>query len=153
MGSGQPFDEQAKRRLLFALKDGDSLNHAAIECGFSVQTVRKHIKADPEFAQEVADAVGYADGKMQRHLYKTIMAEDSISGMFRWLESRQPHEFGQKKLVVNQHVGPGGGPIQVAVASTDSLRELLSDDNYRDKMLAMVHDLPMIDTTARELEA
>lgn len=150
MASGIPFDAQAKHRIVLALQNGDSLTHAALECGFSTQTIRKHLKDDAEFAQAVADAAGYADGKMQSHLYKTILAEDSISGMFRWLESRQPQDFGQKKLVVNQHVGPGGGPVQIAVASTDSLRELLSDDDYRDKMLSVVKELPMIEATATE---
>ncbi len=106
--------------------------------------------AGPTFAQESPDAVNYGDGEIQVTLREVLIREENVPGMFRWLESRQAQDFGQKKLVVNQHVGPGGGPIQVAVATTDQLRELLGDPDYREKMLAVVNELPMIETTATE---
>lgn len=153
MGSGQPFDEVAKRRFLNYIESGDSIASAAKQLGFTPATARKHIKADREFAQAIADAVQAGDGEIQRKLRRAILEDDgNISGMFRWLERRQPHEWGDNKTIQHQHVGPGGGPIQVAVASTDSLRELLGDENYREKMLGVVRDIPMIEATATENE-
>jgi hypothetical protein len=150
MATGVPFDEVAKRRIIAQMAEGSSLAYASESSGFSVSTVRRHMRENPEFAQAVTDAVQRADGKVQKKLYDTILEEKSIPGMFRWLEARQAAEFGQKKLVVNQHVGPGGGPVQVAIATTDQLRELISDPETRAQMLDTVRQLPMIEATARE---
>ena len=144
------FDTEARLRVIQKMRTGGNLTIAAEAAGFSVATVKRHMKEDPAFAQEITDAINYGDGEMQVTLREVLIREENVPGMFRWLESRQAQDFGQKKLVVNQHVGPGGGPIQVAVATTDQLRELLGDPDYRDKMLAVVNDLPMIEATATE---
>jgi len=120
------FDTEARLRVIQKMRTGGNLTLAAEEAGLPVATVR------------------------QATLREVLIRDENVPGMFRWLESRQAQEFGQKKLVVNQHVGPGGGPIQVAVATTDQLRELLGDPEYRDKMLSVVNDLPMIEATATE---
>ena len=150
MHVGVAFDEQAKRRVVLALGSGVPLAVAAERSGFSVSTVRRHMRLDPEFAQNVADAVDVVDGNMEKNLHDWIVDQESIGGALKWLERRQARTWGEQKLVVNQHVGPGGGPIQVAIASTDTLRELLSDDNYRDRMLELVRDVPMIEATGSE---
>ena len=147
---GIPFDDVQKQRVLGMIRNGATLAYAASQCGFSPATVRKHIREDREFAQAVTDAVQVGDGEIQMKLRKEILEQKSIGGMFKWMERREPGDWGEKKLVVNQHVGPGGGPIQHAIATTDQLRELLSDPEYRDKTLAMVRDLPMIEATATE---
>lgn len=144
------FDTEARLRVIQKMRTGGNLTLAAEAAGFSVATVKRHMKEDPAFAQEITDAINYGDGEMQATLREVLIRDENVPGMFRWLESRQAQEFGQKKLVVNQHVGPGGGPIQVAVATTDQLRELLGDPEYRDKMLSVVNDLPMIEATATE---
>lgn len=154
MGSGIPFDAQAKRRIIASLKRGRSLAYAAAECGFTTQTVKRHIANDREFEHEVYDAIQYADGKVQATFYDKMLDPEApnLKAMQWWLETRQPAEFGQKKLIVNQHVGPGGGPIQVAVASTESLRELLTGEDTREKMLALTKSLPVIEASASEHE-
>ncbi len=150
MAKGLPFDETQKQRLLNELAQGSSLVYAAASIGVAISTVKRHAKDDPAFAVAINEAAQTADGKMQRRLYDEILDQKSINGMFRWLESRQSYEWGQRKLIVNEHVGPGGGPIQVAVASTDSLRELLTDPDYHQKMMSVVKELPMIEATATE---
>lgn len=150
MGMGAAFDDQAKRRVLLSLEAGHPLAVAAEKAGYTVSTVRKHIRLDPDFAQAVTDAVDTVDGRMEKNLHDWIVEQESIGGALKWLERRQARSWGEQKLVVNQHVGPGGGPIQIAVASTETMRELLSDENYRDKMLELVRDIPMIEATASE---
>lgn len=150
MASGIPFDKVQKRRIANMIEQGSTIAHAAKAIGFTPTTVNRHLREDPEFAQMIADAIQSGDGEIQAKLRSTILEEESISGMFRWLERRQPAEWGERKLVVNQHVGPGGGPVQVAMATTDQLRELLSDPEHRDKMLDTIRQLPMIEATASE---
>ena len=113
------FDAEARLRVIQKVRLGGNLTVAAEAAGFSVATVKRHMKDDPAFAQEITDAINYGDGEMQLTLREVLIRDENVPGMFRWLESRQ-------------------------------LRELLGDPEYRDKMLSVVNDLPMIEATATE---
>jgi hypothetical protein len=150
MATGVPFDDVAKKRVLVALKSGSSLAVASAKAGFSPSTVRKHLQADPEFANAVADHRAQVNGEVEDMVLRRIMEDENISAGFEWLKRRDPYEFGDRKIITNQHVGPGGGPVQIAVATTDQLRELLGDPDSRAQMLDVVRQLPMIEATATE---
>ena len=94
------FDSEARLRVIQKMRTGGNLTLAAEEAGFSVATVKRHMKDDPVFAQEVTDAINYGDGEIQVTLREVLIREENVPGMFRWLESRQAQDFGQKKLVV-----------------------------------------------------
>lgn len=135
-----PFDDQAKRRYIRVLEQGRPRKLAAADLGFSWNTVAKHLREDPEFREQFNDAL---DRRIERIEEVGLeLAEDGHFGAIKFMLERLSREkYGDPTK------GQGGGPTsvtQVAIVTTDALRELLSGDD-RDQALGFVNDLPVLE--------
>lgn len=136
-----PFDADAKAAYVRRIAQGRPPLSAAEDIGFTWPTIRRHLQDDPEFAE----ACQIAEMRATEPVEETLMdlaLEGNIVAIKEVLHNRRPDRWQDRKVVQNQHVGPGGGPIQVV--TMEVLREALTEGDTREAMLELLHTVPAI---------
>jgi hypothetical protein len=146
-----PFDVNAKRRYTELIRRGRPPALAAEDLGFSFGTIRKHMREDRDFADGV-EAAALVLAEEVEQVYFDIAVEGNDPNTTRdWLRNRLPQRWRDTgKVIQHQLTGAGGGPIQIAAASTDALRAVLADPESRQEALAFAREMPAIEAEAHE---
>lgn len=118
----KPRLDNAKTRstLLMAIAIGKTRAEACGEAGITVETLRRHEKRDPEFADQILDAEEAAFDQVERRMREMAVAGDSsMIKEYRSLKRRrEAREARTAKLEVettHTHV----------LEATDTIRELI----------------------------
>lgn len=146
-----PFDAQAKARYVALLDRGRMPRLAAEDIGFAWSTVQKHLKEDREFATACHDASMRLDEHVEEVLLDLAL-DGNLGAITKWFQGRQPGKYVETQRPGQG--GSGGGSIQIAVVSTDTLRQMLTGEQRGD-MLELVKEIPAIapiETTGTEAE-
>lgn len=148
MASGEPFDDTAKDRYLTLIERGRMPRCAAQDIGFAWSTIKKHLQSDQTFATRYEDAVGRRIERIEEVVFD--QAEDGHFGSQRLiLERLKADQWADKSKGLAGGSQGGTSVTQVAIVTTDALRELLSGENAAEA-LATVSALPVIETTGRD---
>ena len=86
------FTHQRRQIFIDALKAGAWRTAAAHAAGVHFSTVRRHMLADPEFADAVEDAEVDANTAVESALY-TRAVEGHVTACLAWLYSRMPDRW------------------------------------------------------------
>lgn len=137
-----PFDEKAKAAYLRRIEEGRMPRSAAADIGFSWSTIQRHLRDDQEFATAYDDAVARRIERIEEVVLE--QAEDGHFGSQKFvLERLRSDQWGDKSKMVGS--GSSGQSItNVAIVTTDALRELLSGEQAAEA-LQTVTALPVID--------
>ena len=113
-------DPKTRSTLLMAIAIGKTRAEACGEAGITVETLRRHEKRDPEFADQILDAEEAAFDQVERRMREMAVAGDSaMIKEYRSLKRRrEAREARTAKLEVettHTHV----------LEATDSIRELI----------------------------
>ena len=108
------FDATKKEGYLDALRQGARRGAAAEAVGVTRQTVHNHLKAHPEFAEEVSRAEMEANDLVVDALFQAAISGNVVAIQV-WLYNRVPEEWADKRnLRLNAElVGKDGGPIVI----------------------------------------
>jgi len=113
-------DPKTRSTLLMAIAIGKTRAEACGEAGITVETLRRHEKRDPEFAEQMLDAEEAAFDQVERRMREMAVAGDSsMIKEYRSLKRRrEAREARTAKLEVettHTHV----------LEATDTIRELI----------------------------
>tara|TARA_Y100001963_G_scaffold38745_2_gene54144 strand:- start:2523 stop:2987 length:465 start_codon:yes stop_codon:yes gene_type:complete len=113
-------DPKTRSTLLMAIAIGKTRAEACGEAGITVETLRRHEKRDPEFADQILDAEEAAFDQVERRMREMAVAGDSsMIKEYRSLKRRrEAREARTAKLEVettHTHV----------LEATDTIRELI----------------------------
>lgn len=148
----RPFDALVKKRYVALLDRGRLPRLAAEDVGFAWSTVQKHLKEDREFATACHDA----SMRLDEHVESVVLdlaLDGNLAAAKMWFQGRQPGKYVEAQRPGQGGVG-GGQAIQIAVVSTDALRQMLTGEQRGD-MLELVKEIPAIapiETTGTEAE-
>lgn len=148
MGYGVPFDAQAKARFVAVLKKRHGRQSAAAEVGVTWATVKKHLKEDMAFLNAVEEAEGLRIEAIETTLYDMAL-DENLGAIKEVLHNEAGHKWRDQQVLRHEHSGVGGGPIQIAQATTHALVAILTDGSVRANALELASGMP----TAMELEA
>jgi hypothetical protein len=143
----KPLLEDAKTRssLLMAIAVGKTRAEACAEAGVSMQTLRRHEKRDPEFAEQIFDAEEASFDQVERRMREMAIAGDSsMIKEYRSLKrKREAREARVSKLEVEAtHVH--------VLEATDSIRELIGTLKQRKERALVLDEVNIIDVKAIE---
>lgn len=142
------FSQQHKRRYIALIDRGRMPRLAAEDIGFSWSTIQRHLRDDPDFRQACEEASLRLDEHVEEVLLDKALDGD-MGAIKMWFQGRQPGKYQESRQV--QVTGPGGGPIQLATASTEGLRTMLTSPESRTAMLELVREIPaVIETTGHD---
>lgn len=144
---GNAFGPREKARFVELVQRGRRPRTAAEDVGFTWQTVRNHLRSDPAFAEAFQEAGDLASERVEEVVYD-LATEGSLAAAKFWLTNRTRDWVDSTKQV--QVTGAGGGPIELAVGSTEMWRNLLQDPEARTEALAFAREVPAIEATGRE---
>jgi hypothetical protein len=126
-------DPKTRSTLLMAIAVGKTRAEACGEAGITVETLRRHEKHDPDFAEQILDAEEAAFDQVERRMREMAVAGDSsMIKEYRSLKRRrEAREARTAKLEVettHTHV----------LEATDTIRELIGTlKDRRDKTLIL----------------
>lgn len=143
----RPFDADAKAAYIARLATGRQPLMAAEDIGFTWQTIRSHVREDPDFAEACQIAELRATEPIAEVMYDKAL-EGEQWAVKEVLHNRNPERWMDRKVVQQQLTGPGGGPIQVV--TMELLREIVTDGDTRADALAFLHAVPAIEAVAHE---
>lgn len=141
--NGKTFDATAKKRYCLLIARGRRPASAAHDIGFSLATIKSHLKRDESFAELYTSSAMLANERVEEVLYDKATDGD-LGAIKEWLHNRAPDEWKDQKVIQNQISGPGGGPVQIVRSSVLALREVLMGDDTRVAGLVMVDDIPAL---------
>lgn len=144
------FGATEKQRFVNLISTGRPPALAAEDVGVTWQTVRKHLREDPEFGAQVEQATLIVDSRVQEVAYDAAVSGDDMASTWKWLERRQRHEWADTKNVQHTVSGPGGGPVMVGALVGEALRGVLVAPETRDSALQLARSVPIIEAEARE---
>ena len=132
-------DPKTRSTLLMAIAVGKTRAEACGDAGITVQTLRRHEKHDPDFADQALDAEEAAFDQVERRLREMAVAGDSsMIKEYRSLKRRrEAREARTSKLEVESthtHV----------LEATDTIRELIGTLKQR-QLSASVIEAEIID--------
>ena len=132
-------DPKTRSTLLMAIAVGKTRAEACGDAGITVQTLRRHEKHDPDFADQVLDAEEAAFDQVERRMREMAVAGDSsMIKEYRSLKRRrEAREARTSKLEVESthtHV----------LEATDTIRELIGTLKQR-QLSASVLEAEIID--------
>jgi hypothetical protein len=139
-------DNPATRsNLLMALALGKTRAEACGEAGISMQTLRRHEKRDPEFADQILDAEEASFDQVERRMREMAIAGDSsMIKEYRSLKrKREAREARTAKLEVqttHTHV----------LEATDSIRELIGTLKQRKERALLSENAEIIEAITVE---
>lgn len=147
MPKGAEFDAGAKARYIQLIRRGRPPRLAAEDIGFTYATVRKHAGLDPDFAEAMVEA-GYASIEPVEEVLRDKALEGDMSAIKMVLTNvGEPGRWLDKRVVQQQITGPGGGPIQIAVAA--EIRAVLTDPDTRHAAIeTLCREVPMLTAEA-----
>ena len=132
-------DPKTRSTLLMAIAVGKTRAEACGDAGITVQTLRRHEKHDPDFADQVLDAEEAAFDQVERRMREMAVAGDSsMIKEYRSLKRRrEAREARTSKVEVESthtHV----------LEATDTIRELIGTLKQR-QLSASVIEAEIID--------
>lgn len=122
------FGALERRRFLRELEQGATRTAACSEVGVTFATVRRIIREDHEFAQDVADAEAIKVEAVEQALFATAL-KGNVEAQKFYLTNRAREEWANRQSV--EHTGRDGGPIAIATAATIALQNVLSAPDTR----------------------
>ena len=143
----QPLLDDAATRstLLMAIALGKTRAEACGEAGISMQTLRRHEKRDPEFADQILDAEVASFDQVERRMREMAIAGDSsMIKEYRSLKRRrEAREARTAKLEVettHTHV----------LEATDSIRELIGTLKQRKERALLAENVEVVEAVRIE---
>ena len=143
----QPLLDDAATRstLLMAIALGKTRAEACGEAGISMQTLRRHEKRDPEFADQILDAEEASFDQVERRMREMAIAGDSsMIKEYRSLKRRREAlEARTAKLEVettHTHV----------LEATDSIRELIGTLKQRKQRALLAENVEVVEAVRIE---
>jgi hypothetical protein len=143
----QPLLDDAATRstLLMAIALGKTRAEACGEAGISMQTLRRHEKRDPEFADQILDAEEASFDQVERRMREMAIAGDSsMIKEYRSLKRRrEAREARTAKLEVettHTHV----------LEATDSIRELIGTLKQRKERALLAENVEVVEAVRIE---
>ena len=143
----QPLLDDAATRstLLMAIALGKTRAEACGEAGISMQTLRRHEKRDPEFADQILDAEEASFDQVERRMREMAIAGDSsMIKEYRSLKRRrEAREARTAKLEVettHTHV----------LEATDSIRELIGTLKQRKERALLAENVEVVEAVRSE---
>ena len=143
----QPLLDDAATRstLLMAIALGKTRAEACGEAGISLQTLRRHEKRDPEFADQILDAEEASFDQVERRMREMAIAGDSsMIKEYRSLKRRrEAREARTAKLEVettHTHV----------LEATDSIRELIGTLKQRKQRALLAENVEVVEAVRIE---
>lgn len=143
----QPLLDDAATRstLLMAIALGKTRAEACGEAGISMQTLRRHEKRDPEFADQILDAEEASFDQVERRMREMAIAGDSsMIKEYRSLKRRrEAREARTAKLEVettHTHV----------LEATDSIRELIGTLKQRKQRALLAENVEVVEAVRIE---
>ena len=137
-------DPRTRSTLLMAIAVGKTKAEACGEAGITMQTLRRHEKRDPEFAEQMLDAEEASFDQVERRMREMAIAGDSsMIKEYRSLKRRrEAREARTAKLEVettHTHV----------LEATDTIRELVGTLKAR-KERAELEQAPIVEAEVIE---
>ena len=137
-------DPRTRSTLLMAIAVGKTRAEACGEAGVTMQTLRRHEKRDPEFAEQMLDAEEASFDQVERRMREMAIAGDSsMIKEYRSLKRRrEAREARTAKLEVettHTHV----------LEATDTIRELVGTLKAR-KERAELEQAPIVEAEVIE---
>lgn len=137
-------DPRTRSTLLMAIAVGKTRAEACGEAGITMQTLRRHEKRDPEFAEQMLDAEEASFDQVERRMREMAIAGDSsMIKEYRSLKRRrEAREARTAKLEVettHTHV----------LEATDTIRELVGTLKAR-KERAELEQAPIVEAEVIE---
>ena len=143
----QPLLDDAATRstLLMAIALGKTRSEACGEAGISMQTLRRHEKRDPEFADQILDAEEASFDQVERRMREMAIAgASSMIKEYRSLKRRrEAREARTAKLEVettHTHV----------LEATDSIRELIGTLKQRKERALLAENVEVVEAVRIE---
>lgn len=137
----RPFDDNAKRRYLELLSQGGRRPRTiAADMGFTWETVRKHLRSDQAFAMQFADTEALTNERVEEVLLDKALDGD-LGAIKEWLHNRDSENWQDRKAPVA--VG-GGTTVNIAIATTENWRDVLSNPELRVEALGFADQIPAL---------
>lgn len=126
-------DPTIRSNLLMAIAVGKTRAEACSDAGISMQTLRRHEKRDPDFADQVLDAEEAAFDQVERRMREMAVAGDSsmikeYRSLKRRREARESRTAKLEVQATHTHV----------LETTDTIRELVSTLRDRKQQAELV---------------
>lgn len=136
------FTVRARATFLVALAETCNVTEACRTADITRTAVYVHRNKDPDFAAQWDVAEQMAADRLEREAWrrgvegydKPIIHQGEITGTYREYSDRmleillKGHRPKYREKVINEHTGPGGGPIQISttqrIARIESLMEI-----------------------------
>lgn len=115
MPAGRPTEYRPEygERMIALMGEGYSLTAAAADLGFHRGTIYEWAEKHPEFGNAIKIARGKRVQALERRLLREDMPGPAMTGTIFALKNADAEEWREK--VVNENVGPNGGPQQHVV--------------------------------------
>jgi hypothetical protein len=149
---------EAKQVFLKAISQGVLRFEAARRANTTVANVKRHLKADPEFAAAFDDAQLEASEPVENVLYDAAKRGEPWA-VTKWLAARDKERWAEPtKSVEVKHSGtvqlePGQTALSAVGALIEALKERQAIRTGEDSTFASIRaPRPVIETTSREIE-
>ena len=125
-------DATTRSTLLMALATGKTRAEACGDAGITVQTLRRHEKSDPEFAEQILDAEEASFDQVERRMREMAIAGDSsMIKEYRSLKRRrEAREARTSKLEVESthtHVLEADNSIRELIGTLKQRRDSIQE--------------------------
>ena len=126
--------EAEKMEVCVTVAKGRGVAHALSVLGRFMDDLDVALREDPEFAREYQMALTLRDEEIENALHKKAR-KGNVTAMKFYLTNRRPDQWSDTRTT--RHVGPSGGPIEVA-AVVAGLRDVLTAKETRDDAIAWI---------------
>jgi hypothetical protein len=118
------FESKHADAYVALIAKGELPIHAAAKIGFTLATIKNHLKHDESFRERVDLAAGAVLEDVEGVLLS--MALDRNLGAIKfYLTNRDSKRWVDSRTINQQISGPDGGPVQVGIAVVAALREVI----------------------------
>lgn len=149
MSSAPLFDAEAKEAFLELIRQGFFRYEAARRLGFRVATVKKHVAADPEFAEALEDAYHEMTEPVERGLYEAALAREPWA-VTKWLGKRDKDRWAEEDIKVKHEIEIGPG-LQGVAALISELQKRHALRSAEAETLHTLSHAPIIDVESEEI--
>lgn len=127
--------EEQKIDLCGIVANGRGAAYALTCVTATFEDLRAAIDEDPLFATNYDMALRLRDEQIEYALHERAKT-GNVPAIRFWLSNRRGEEWSEDRTV--RHVGPAGGPIEIAQTTVIALRELLTQDDMREQAIEWI---------------